>query len=397
MKQFNNLFGVLLLITLPMVLTGCEDLFGEWDRPTPANSTPTPTPTGINYVAYTASGTTVTPTVKTLEDGSYTVVTTDLTEFTADKPYMVKSDVTITGNINITGNTELILCDDKTLTVNGRIKDDFGSFSLIIYGQANSSGKLVVVNSGTAATTSPLTANEINIHGGDINVKTTNIYEYGTYASNLKIFSGKFKAEGPRSGITVQENLYIYTGTVEATSPSYGILNLSSTGGMYFYGGIITAKGGPNYAAICSDYESASITISGGTITATGADATDPSSGGHGIYVKGPISITGGDITAKGGNGNGTGNGGSGIYVKYTGYTLEFTAGKLTATGGTKGGGSSSSFDGKGVYNNIKNNNSNIIYYDTYDGTNWTANAGSINSGDKLNSSSLRGVRLNVP
>ena len=45
MKQLKNLFGALLLIALPMVLTGCEDLFGEWDRPTPVNPTPTPTPT----------------------------------------------------------------------------------------------------------------------------------------------------------------------------------------------------------------------------------------------------------------------------------------------------------------------------------------------------------------
>ena len=45
MKQLNNLFEALLLIALPMVLTGCEDLFGEWDRPTPVNPTPTPTPT----------------------------------------------------------------------------------------------------------------------------------------------------------------------------------------------------------------------------------------------------------------------------------------------------------------------------------------------------------------
>lgn len=405
MKQLNNLFEALLLIALPMVLTGCEELFGEWDKPTPTGPTPTPTPTltpttGINYVAYTASGATATPTAKTLEDGTYTVVTNELTDFTADKPYVVNSDVTITGDINIKGNTDLLLCDGKTLTVNGRIKDDFASYtlsSLNIYGQTNGSGKLVIKHSGGGATTSPLTANEINIHGGDINVKTTNIYEYAIYASEMNIFSGKLKAEAPRSGITVQENLHIYDGTIEATSPMYGILNLSSSGGMYFYGGNITAKGGPNYAAICSDYDNASITISGGTVTAIGEDATDPSRGGHGIFVRGPISITGGDVTAKGGNGNGTGNGGSGIYVKYKGYTLDFTAGKLMATGGIKGGGSDSNAHGKGVYNYIKNNNASIVYYDTYDGTSWTTNAGGINSGDKLGTSSLRGVRLNVP
>ena len=71
MKQLNNLFEALLLIALPMVLTGCEDLFGEWDRPTPVNPTPTPTPTPEPEVFDPVS----TPlTFEAAEDGSIRVV-----------------------------------------------------------------------------------------------------------------------------------------------------------------------------------------------------------------------------------------------------------------------------------------------------------------------------------
>jgi hypothetical protein len=32
-----------MLLALPLILTGCEDILGKWERPTPSIPTPTPT------------------------------------------------------------------------------------------------------------------------------------------------------------------------------------------------------------------------------------------------------------------------------------------------------------------------------------------------------------------
>ena len=48
MKQLKNLVSTLMLLALPLLLTGCEELFGEWDKPTPQTSEPAPTPVAFN-------------------------------------------------------------------------------------------------------------------------------------------------------------------------------------------------------------------------------------------------------------------------------------------------------------------------------------------------------------
>ena len=73
-------------------------------------------------------------------------------------------------------------------------------------------------------------------------------------------------------------------------------------------------------------YDSGSLTISGGTVNATGGSGED-GSGGRGIYSIKSVTISGGTVTANGGDGK-NGSGGSGIYssgIDLSG-SLELTA-----------------------------------------------------------------------
>ena len=103
----------------------------------------------------------------------------------------------------------------------------------------------------------------------------------------------------------------------------------------------LTAQGGDSRNGIYS--VSGDVTISGGTVTATGGNSTGSyGSGGDGIH-SGSLTISGGTVTANGGSG-GNGNnsyGGTGIYsgngrVAISGGTVEAAGGN-----GNNGGGNS--------------------------------------------------------
>ena len=80
------MYGGVLLFSLSMSLTSCEDIFGHWERPTAAtDSTPTPTPDPTP-----ASGDLATP--LTLEAVSGTVTVTIKTDFTTGKTIEYSTD-----------------------------------------------------------------------------------------------------------------------------------------------------------------------------------------------------------------------------------------------------------------------------------------------------------------
>ena len=133
------------------------------------------------------------------------------------------------------------------------------------------------------------------------------------------------------------KDLTISGGTVTATggdstgsdgSGSYGIFSTNTT---TISGGTVTATGGDSTGSYSSGgygIYSSGVTISGGTVTANGGSGKDGS--GDGIFSFGPVAISGGTVTAKGGSGDG-GNGkdgGDGIYssdIDLSG-SLELTA-----------------------------------------------------------------------
>ena len=158
-----------------------------------------------------------------------------------------------------------------------------------------------------------------------------------------------------RNGIySVSGDVTISGGTVTATggnsTGSYGSGGDGiHSGSLTISGGTVTATGGGSTGSnglggrgICSD--SGGVTISGGsTVTANGGNGN---SGGDGICSSGGVSISGGTVTANGGNSTGSyGSGGDGIR----------SDGGVTISGGTvtaAGGDSKDGYGGSGIYSN---------------------------------------------
>ena len=207
--------------------------------------------------------------------------------------YVVSSDASIGGNITLSGDVNLILCDGKELTVSGKIIG--GTESLKIYGQASGTGKLT-------------------IDGG--------AGDYNIVVNDLQIHGGVFTGTNSGQAIETNNTLKIYHGTINVTADATGFMAL---GDLSIYGGTITASATNGYAV--SVYNAA-MDMTGGSLTATSSTST-------GIGVTNNITIYGGTINATGGN-NAGGNGGSGIVSNNGDITISGSA-NVTATGGDGG------------------------------------------------------------
>ena len=107
-----------------------------------------------------------------------------------------------------------------------------------------------------------------------------------------------------------------------------------------------------------------SLTISGGTVTATGGGSTGSNGlGGRGIYSNGSVTISGGTVKAAGGDGSGGGvtisgntvNAAGGNGGKVGGYGI-CSFDRVAISGGTveaAGGSSGSSNGGSGIYSSV--------------------------------------------
>ena len=140
-------------------------------------------------------------------------------------------------------------------------------------------------------------------------------------------------------GITSSGSLTISGGTVTATggdstsSVGSGGSGIFSSGGVTISGGTVNATGGSS-----GSDSGDGVTVSGGTVTANGGDGGSGSGshGGNGIYSSGGVTISSGStVTANGGDGE-DGSGGRGI-TSNGGVTI--SGGTVTATGGKSGSG----------------------------------------------------------
>lgn len=224
-KVMNVLLGGALLLSAPL-FTSCEDILGEWDRPTPASGGSGGSSTGgIEYVAYTVSGSTATAGTQTAT--TYTEVTSTTTTWAAGT-YVVSSDVTINGNVTLSGDVQLILCDGKTLTVNGQIANPANSLSL--YGQTESTGKLII--NSTSNDAFPIFAKDLNVHGGQITTTATGTGTHGIEATNnFSLFNGRVVSTGTAAGIMTTAFKF-YGGYVKA-------VGTGSNGIGYYVGGTV--------------------------------------------------------------------------------------------------------------------------------------------------------------
>ena len=130
-------------------------------------------------------------------------------------------------------------------------------------------------------------------------------------------------------------------------SSSYGGDGITSSGSLTISGGTVTATGGNGSKSESSDrsnggrgIDSGSLTVSGGTVTATGGDGCSGSYSDGGIGISsssGGVTISGGTVTATGGK-SGSGdysNGGNGISSS---GSLSISGGTVTATAGSSSG-----------------------------------------------------------
>ena len=202
----------------------------------------------------------------------YTEVTSDMTADRYGKinwesgTYVVKSDVTLSGCIRFIGEViNLIVCDGKTLTVNGS-KGAFDGSTLNIYAQSTGTGA-VNVKKYTSC-------NHLNIAGGMVTLDADGD-SYGLYINS---------ADG--SGLTVNGGDV----TILNNNGSQGAICFNSRGFVTLNGGklTVTNNAGNSYNAIEGAYSN-TINFNGGTAEINGR-----------IVVFQNINLNGGNVTVNG-------------------------------------------------------------------------------------------------
>ena len=219
--------------------------------------------------------------------------------------YVVNSDISVSGRLNVTGTVNLILGDGTTLYFPDGGISVFENNNLIIWGQSASSGRLNATTPGDfhsaigGVSYSPNSGN-ITINGGIITA---------TSSSHAAAIGGAKDGSG---------HVTINGGTVTAAC------NNASGAGI---GG-----GGCFSFQETNDFGNTTVTITGGTVTATGGSAGAGIGGGQ--QQKGTVNISGGTVTATGGS-NGAGIGGG----QRSNGIVTITGGTIVATGGSDANG----------------------------------------------------------
>ena len=188
----------------------------------------------IPYKTYTWDGTTLSgPTDASATE--YTKVTSSTVTW-SDGTYVVDDDVTISGNIKVSGNVNLIICDGKTLTVNGYISgSSYGVGILSIYTQSvgTTAGSFVATyNNGNVI----YALNTLKIYGGDILVSSSSLAWGGIVNTQIDVYGGKLTTKNTSStgyGIFIgsgdNKSINLYGGELIAegkgtASDAYGIV-----------------------------------------------------------------------------------------------------------------------------------------------------------------------------
>lgn len=207
----------------------------------------------------------------------YTVVKSDTTTWNSGW-YVVKDSVTLEAPVTISEESDvhLILCDGKTLTVNGGTVsiDGFSDEqSLTIYGQSGGTGAL---KAQSADVTKP---------DGDAESNGMKLYSLTVNGGHVTAISGN----------TASETGYAYSEGVEAV---YLTIN----------GGSLTATGGNAASETGAAYSRGTdvtyLTVNGGSLTGNCAAATAQGEYGYACengLAAAYLTVTGGTVTATGG------------------------------------------------------------------------------------------------
>lgn len=336
MKQsIKLLLGGAFLFALPMFLTSCEDILGEWSKPTPVNVIVTPddnggTSTENTYLVWDA-------TAKQLKSEALPTTYTkmDASQTTWSGTYIVEDDVEITSDVTLSGDATIIIKDGKTLSLASDKKieyTDATAYKLNIHAQSDgaSAGKLVV---STTSPTSyyPISLNgSLSIYGASVSTTATGATNEGIFvADELNMYGGEVKSTATGSGIMVGGTLgtvNIYGGTVDAkTTSDAGTGAIYVYGNMNIYNGTVkgTATGiGTGIAVGGAAPDKGTLTIVNGNVTGKCSKSME------GINAN-TIIITGGTVIAENGDG---GNGA----LQCTDLTISGDETIVNATGGAE-------------------------------------------------------------
>lgn len=327
------------------------------------------------------------------------VVTSSTTAWNGSKTYVVNGNVTISGDVTVSDDSKLILCDGATLTINGKLSNNGTGFDLIIYAQSDGV-KMGVLNASanmTCETDYTIRFRNLTIHGGKITA-TAEGASYtncaGIVVTNLTMFGGDVTAQGNgydgaaiRIGYTVVDiknnaKLMAKGGDNSSGIADRGIsssndatinvsdnASLTAIGGNGNHGGnaivgvevfqlnasgnaLVTLTGGNS-----SGNAQGGFGVNGGTygnVTASGNACLEitggnGSIGGYGISPK--LTISGNaSVKAQGGDMTYSGGDVAGDAIE----EVDYRGGSFTATGGVNS--SDASKNGKGITTSITNN-----------------------------------------
>jgi hypothetical protein len=220
----------------------------------------------------------------------------------------------------------------QTLTITAN-----GTYTINGTGEATTN-RIVVSAGGTK---------NITLDGVNIDVSGTNnacAFNMSGATVNLTITGDNFLTSGGGAGLELTSNATLIiggTGSLEATGGGFGNAGIGSctlgrSGSITISSGTVTATGAADAAGIGGGAASitGSITISGGIVTATGSNGGAGIGGGGNGGNGGNITISGGTVTATGGNGS-TGIGGGSPAGNAGSITI--SGGTVTATGNNGG------------------------------------------------------------
>lgn len=229
MNKKSILMQAGLLMGLTLSLTSCDDILGEWDRPTP--QTPAVEPS-VTYYAWDSESGSLKP--KTITGGI-----TNITETTTtwSGVCVVDKDVTITGDVTMADDVELIIADGAKLIVSGKVVG--ASNGLKLYGQEAKSGQFVVDNSAAAG--KAIEVKGLEIAGLKVNVTApTAASDYAIFAQGKSvIYDGSVTTAGGHAIYVDGNDLEIYGGTHDLTSNAQSLSAKKIT----FAGGTINVTG----------------------------------------------------------------------------------------------------------------------------------------------------------
>lgn len=183
--------------------------------------------------------------------------------------YVINGNVTINGDLGMTGDVHLILTDGCSLTVNGTLNVSGQGAGLTIYGQSRGTGSLVATGADTDMESSGIKAQKLTINGGTVTGKGGNgcAFSCGIYSvTDLTINGGTVTGTGGDSTGTDAVSYGVYSG--------YGNLTLANNASLTATGGTATTSYGVYLLGYSQDF--GHVTMTSGTLiaktTATGSN-----------------------------------------------------------------------------------------------------------------------------